>query len=318
MATDLLILIAGLAILIKGADFLIDGSSSIAKKLKVPYIVIGLVVVAFGTSLPELVVNILASSQGATDLAIGNVIGSNLSNILLILGVAAIIFPLSLKTGTTWKEIPLSLLAIILVFVVANDVMLDGATGNIMSRIDGIILLSFFLIFIYYTYGVSKIKNTVEDGVKTYKNWIALAMIVGGAAGLALGGKLAVDSAVNIARIIGISEAVIGLTIVAIGTSLPELAASAVAALKKNPDIAVGNIVGSNIFNVFWVLGLSSVIRPLPFSIDLNISVIFAIAVTAILFLFMFIGKRHILERWQGIGFVALYCFYLGYLIFTA
>jgi len=318
MFWSLLILAGGLAVLIKGADFLIDGSSSIAKKLKVPFIVIGLVVVAFGTSLPELVVNILASAQGATDLAIGNVIGSNISNILLILGVAAIIFPLTLKTSTTWKEVPLSLLAIILVFVVANDVMLDNANQNIMGRIDGIVLMSFFLIFIYYTYGVGKVKSTEEDGIKTYSTWLSIAMIIAGIGGLALGGKLAVDSAVNIARIIGISEAVIGLTIVAIGTSLPELAASAVAAFKKNPDIAVGNIVGSNIFNVFWVLGLSSIIRPLPFSIDLNLSVIFAIGITAILFLFMFVGKRHILERWQGIGFVLLYVAYLIYVVTTA
>ena len=315
MFWNLLILAAGLAVLIKGADFLIDGSSSIAKKLKIPYIVIGLVVVAFGTSLPELVVNILASAQGSTELAVANVIGSNVSNILLILGISAIIFPLALKTGTTWKEIPLSLLAIILVFIMANDVLFDGMASDALTRIDGIVLLCFFIIFIYYTYGVGKIKGQAEDGIKTYKTWIAIAMIVAGIIGLALGGKLAVDSAVSIARMAGLSEAMIGLTIVAIGTSLPELAASAVAAYKKNADIAIGNIIGSNIFNVFWVLGLSSVIRPLEFSTDLNIAVIFTIAITVILFLFMFVGKRRILERWQGIGFLVLYAAYLTYVV---
>jgi len=315
MFWNLLILAAGLAVLIKGADFLIDGSSSIAKKLKIPYIVIGLVVVAFGTSLPELVVNILASAQGSTELAVANVIGSNVSNILLILGISAIIFPLALKTGTTWKEIPLSLLAILLVFIMANDVLFDGMARDALTRIDGIVLLCFFVIFIYYTYGVGKVKGQAEDGIKTYKTWIALAMIFVGIAGLALGGKLAVDSAVNIARMAGLSEAMIGLTIVAIGTSLPELAASAVAAFKKNADIAVGNIIGSNIFNVFWVLGLSSLIRPLEFSTDLNIAVLFTIAITVILFLFMFVGKRRILERWQGIGFVIMYAAYLTYVV---
>jgi cation:H+ antiporter len=315
MIWNILILIAGLAILIKGADFLVDGSSSIAKKLKIPYIVIGLVVVAFGTSLPELMVNILASAQGSTELAIANVVGSNISNILLILGISAIIFPLALKTGTAWKEIPLSLLAILLVFIMANDVLFDGAARDALTRIDGIVLLCFFIIFIYYTYGVGKIKGESEDNIKSYKTWIAVAMITAGILGLALGGKLAVDSAVNIARMAGLSEAMIGLTIVAIGTSLPELAASAVAAYKKNADIAVGNIIGSNIFNVFWVLGLSSVIRPLPFSTDLNIAVIITIAITIILFLFMFVGKRRILERWQGVGFLIMYAAYLTYVV---
>lgn len=315
MVWNLLILAAGLAVLIKGADFLIDGSSSIAKRMKIPYIVIGLVVVAFGTSLPELVVNIMASAQGSTELAIGNVVGSNISNILLILGISAIIFPLTLQTGTTWKEIPLSLLAILLIFIMANDVLFDGAARDALTRIDGIVLLCFFIIFIYYTYGVGKIKGQAEDGIKTYSTWIAMAMIFAGLVGLTLGGKLAVDSAVKIAQMAGLSEAMIGLTIVAIGTSLPELAASAVAAYKKNPDIAVGNIIGSNIFNVFWVLGLSSVIRPLPFSTNLNTAVIFTIAATVLLFLFMFVGKRRILERWQGIGFVILYVGYLAYVV---
>lgn len=315
MVWNILILIAGLAVLIKGADFLIDGSSSIAKKLKIPYIVIGLVVVAFGTSLPELVVNILASAQGSTELAIANVIGSNISNILLILGISAIIFPLALKSGTTWKEIPLSLLAVLLVFIMANDVFFDGAARDAITRIDGIVMLCFFIIFIYYTYGVGKVKGQAEDGIKSYKTWVATVMIFAGIIGLALGGKLAVDSAVNLARLAGLSEAMIGLTIVAIGTSLPELAASAVAAYRKNADIAIGNIIGSNIFNIFWVLGLSSVIRPLPFSSDLNIAVIFTIAITIILFLFMFIGKRRILERWQGVGFLLMYIAYLTYVI---
>ncbi|MDD4995643.1 MAG: calcium/sodium antiporter [Patescibacteria group bacterium] len=315
MLFNLFVLIAGLAILIKSADWLVDGSSSIAKKLGVPCIVIGLTVVAFGTSVPELVVNILSSFKGATDLAIGNIIGSNIANIILILGITAIFYPLAINSGTTWKEIPLSLLAAILVFILANDTLIDGTGESVLSHIDGLVLLSFFLIFLYYTYSISRSRTDSKDNIKTYRGWLSLIMICGGIAGLALGGKLAVDSAIKLAEIAGLSQAFIGLTIVAVGTSLPELAASAVAAYKKNPDIAVGNIVGSNIFNIFWILGVSSIIRPLPLTPGMNSSIIVAALATILLFSFMFIGKRHILERWQGVGFLICYAGYLLFLI---
>lgn len=315
MILNIFALIAGLAILIKGADYLIDGSSSLAKKFKIPYIVIGLVIVAFGTSFPELVINILASARGSTDIAIGNVIGSNITNIALILGISAAIFPLTIKPGTTWKEIPLALLAIVLVFFMANDVLFDNAGSNILTRTDGIAFIAFFVIFLYYTYGVSKLKEQAEDGIATFPMPKTVLMIIGGIVGLGLGGELTVRSAVNIAHAAGLSEAMIGLTIIAIGTSLPELFASVVAAVKKNPDIAVGNIVGSNIFNIFWVLGLSSIIRPLPFSASLNFDVMLAVLFTFLLFLFMFIGKRRILERWQGIAFLLIYVSYVTYLV---
>jgi len=317
MVLNILILIAGLAILIKGADLLVDGASSIAKKMNVPYIVIGLLVVAFGTSLPELIINVVASLQGSTALAIGNVIGSNLSNILLVLGVAAIIYPLKIKAGTTWKEIPLSLLAVVVLFFMLNDALIDSMPFSLLGRIDGLILLSFFLIFIYYTYGISKVKDhSKKDNIKTYKTWIAWVMVLIGMVGLTLGGKLTVDSAVAIAEIAGLSEAMIGLTIVAIGTSLPELLTSVVAAYKRQPDIAVGNIIGSNIFNIFWILGISSVIAPIDYSIKLNLDVILVMIATLLLFIFMFIGERRTLQRWQGIGFVIVYIAYIAFTVY--
>ena len=315
MFLNILILIAGLAILIKGADLLVNGASSLAKKLKIPYIVIGLVIVAFGTSFPELIINILASARGNTDLAIGNVIGSNITNIALILGITAAIYPLTIKAGTTWREIPLGLLAIGLIFFMANDLWFDKVSYNALTRTDGIALIAFFIIFLYYTYGVSKLREEAKDGVRVYKNLRTALMIIGGMVGLGLGGELTVRGAVNIAEIAGLSETMIGLTIVAIGTSLPELTASAVAALKKNADIAVGNIVGSNIFNIFWILGLSSIIRPIAFPPSLNVDIGITLVLTFLLFIFMFIGKRRILERWQGIGFLIIYAAYLVYII---
>ncbi|MBI2633451.1 MAG: calcium/sodium antiporter [Parcubacteria group bacterium] len=309
-----ILFVLGFVILIKGADFLVDGSSSLAKRLKISDIVIGLTIVAFGTSAPELVVNILASAQGSTDLAVGNILGSNIFNILMILGVAAIIFPLSVKRGTIWKEIPFAFLAAFLVAIIGNDLLIDGATESQLGRIDGIILLSFFIIFLIYVFGISKVEGS-KTSVKIYSYSRTILMIAGGLVGLVLGGKWIVDGAVEIARAFGASEALIGLTIVAAGTSLPELATSAIAAYKKNADIAVGNAVGSNIFNIFFVLGISAIIRPLPFSSGLNIDAIVVLVVTALLFLAMFVGKKHILERWQGIVFIILFVIYIAYLI---
>lgn len=308
-------LIAGFILLIKGANFLVDGSSSIAKKLKIPSIVIGLTVVAFGTSAPEFIVNIFASIKGTAEIAIGNVLGSNILNILLILGISSMIYPLAVKKNTVWKEIPLSLLAAILVGVLANDKLIDDGTFTGLTRIDGIVFLCFFILFLYYTFEISKIKEKSSENsrVKEFSYFKSTAYIIGGLAGLIIGGKLIVEAAVEIAASLNVSEALIGLTIVAAGTSLPELATSAVAAYKKQCDIAVGNIVGSNIFNVFWVLGVSAIIRPLPFGPDLNIDIVVTILASVILFLTMFIGRRHVLERWQGVLMVVVY---IGYLVF--
>jgi len=314
---SLIFLVVGFFILIKGADYLVDGASSFAKRMGVSAIVIGLTIVSFGTSAPELIVNIFASVQGNTDIAIGNILGSNIANIFLILGISAIIFPLAVKSGTVWKEIPLSLLAALTLGIMANDILIDKSNFSGLTKIDGIIFIFFFIIFIYYTFSIGKVQPADKEQVpiKLLSLPRSLLKIITGLMGLVLGGKLIVDSAVNIAQSMGVSEALIGLTIVAVGTSLPELAASAVAAYRKDVDIAVGNVVGSNIFNIFWILGVSSIINPLPFSSLLMKDVMVTIFATFLLFIFMFIGKRHILERWQGCLFIVLYIIYIAVLI---
>jgi len=307
----------GFVLLIKGADLLVDGSSSIAKKLKISSIVIGLTIVAFGTSAPEFIVNIFATAQGNTEIAIGNILGSNIANILLILGVASIIYPITAKKNTVLKEIPFSLLAALLVGFVANDIILDGGTSSAITRIDGLVFLSFFTIFLYYTFGISKsTDDVIETGeIKNYSYVKSTAFIILGFLGLVIGGKWIVDGAVKIAELFNVSQSLIGLTVVAIGTSLPELATSAVAAYKKQSDIAIGNIVGSNIFNIFWILGFSALIRPLPFNPKSNIDIIMTIAASLILFLTMYIGKKRVIERWQGVLMILIYFGYVGFLI---
>jgi cation:H+ antiporter len=274
-----ILLVIGFVFLIKGADLLVDGASSVARKLHISNLVIGLTIVAFGTSAPELFVNLYASIQGTTDIAIGNIIGSNIVNMLFILGIAAIIYPLTVTKGTVWKEIPLSLLAAVLVFIMANDVLFDGMSANILTRIDGLVLIAFFIIFLYYTFGIAKTQgdNSPTDTVAVHSGWKSTGMILLGLVGLVIGGHWIVGSATTIALNLGLSQALIGLTIVAIGTSLPELATSAVAAYKKNSDIAIGNVVGSNIFNIFWILGISAVIHPLPLTSLLNFDILVAV-----------------------------------------
>jgi cation:H+ antiporter len=314
MYITLSLFLAGFYFLIKGADWLVIGASSIAKKFRVSNLMIGLTVVSFGTSAPELIVNLIASFQGSSDLAIGNVIGSNISNVLLILGIAAVIFPLAVKRGTTWKEIPFNLLAILALWLLINDTLIDAGSASLLSRIDGGILLLFFIIFLYYTFGIGKVEGEGED-VKKHSIWISVMMVIAGMLGLAFGGKWIVDGAIVIAQFFGMSEGLIGLTIIAIGTSLPELAATAVAAWKHNPDIAIGNIIGSNIFNIFWILGLSALAKPLLFNDSLNIDIYVMFIATIVLFLFMFVGKKNILQRWQGIVMIGLYVAYIVYLV---
>lgn len=315
---DIFLFVVGFVFLIKGADWLVSGASSLANRLGVSALVIGLTIVAFGTSAPELSVNLLASFQGNTDIAIGNIIGSNIANILLILGISAIIFPLAVQKGTVWREIPFAVLAVVVVTVMANDVFLDGATSSSLTRIDGLVLIGFFAIFLYYIFSIAKQpsnSNEIDTEIEQYSTKKSVLMIFGGLAGLVVGGKWIVDGAMQFATQLGISEALIGLTVVAVGTSLPELATSAVAAYKRNVDIAIGNVIGSNIFNIFWILGISASITPLPFSSKLGFDLGVVTLVTLLLFLALFVGKRHILERWQGWLFVVLYIMYTIFLV---
>ncbi len=310
-----ILFVLGFILLIKGADLLVDGSASVARKLKISDISIGLTVVAFGTSMPELVVNIFASFQNNPDIAIGNILGSNIANILLILGISAIIYPLTVKKNTIWKEIPFSLLAALVLGILASDALIDGRNFSELSRGEGIVLIGFFAIFMYYIVSIAKEPDSeVEVEVKNLSTAKATMFILGGLAGLVIGGKLIVDGAVEIANSIGLSESFIGLTVVAVGTSLPELATSAVAAYKKNVDIAVGNIVGSNIFNIFWILGVSSIIKPLPFNPASIYDLGMTIAASVLLFIFLFVGKKHSIGKLQGILFVLIYILYIVFL----
>ena len=314
-----LLLILGFVLLIKGADFLVDGSASLAKKYNISNIVIGLTIVAFGTSTPELIVSLIASMNGNTEIAIGNVVGSNIVNIFFILGVSATIYPLATKSNTIWKEIPMSLLAALLLWVMANDQLIDGDNSSMLSRIDGIVFLAFFIIFIYYTVGIAKsdTDDSPEIEIQNITPGKSFLFIVLGLAGLIIGGKWIVDGAGALAKNMGLSESLIGLTIVAVGTSLPELAASAVAAYKKQTDIAIGNVVGSNIFNIFLILGISSLIKPLPFTSGSNVDVMVACLASIVLFVLLFVGKKHIIQKWQGLLMILIYVIYVGYLVMT-
>ncbi len=308
--------------LIKGADLLVDGSVSLAKRAKISSIVIWLTIVAFGTSMPELVVNLFASATGSAGIAIGNVLGSNIANVLLILWVAAIVYPLVTKENTSRKEVPLSLLAALVVGFLANDLLIDGNTRySGLTRIDGFVLLAFFSIFMVYVFSIAKEKDIEEiaeiDEKKKISKLKSRMYIVLWLIALAVGGKRIIDGAVHIATILWVSESLIGLTIVAIWTSLPELATSAIAAYKKEADIAIGNVVGSNIFNIFRVLWLSAIIRPLPVD-PWNITAVFmTIWASLILFVTLMIGKKHVIQRWQWIIFVLLYVAYIVFLVMT-
>lgn len=314
---SVLLLIIGFILLIKGADWLVDGASGLAKSFGISDLVIGLTIVSFGTSAPELIVSLLSAFSHSTDLAVGNVIGSNICNILLILGITSVIYPLTVKKGTVWKEIPLMLVATLAVAFLLNDVLIDRSSFSTLSRTDGLTLLLFFAIFLYYTYGISRVSgsNKEEESVKKLSTAKATLFIFVGLTSLAIGGNLIVDNATRIALTFGLSQALIGLTIVAVGTSLPELATSVIAALKKNADIAVGNVVGSNIFNILFVLAVTSSIYPIPFNKSMNLDVSVMLFSSLLLFIAMFVGKKRKLERWQGALFILLYISYTGILI---
>ncbi len=316
MIISLLILTGGLVLLIKGADWLVNGASALAKKYNVSDLVIGLTVVAFGTSAPELVVNVFASAQNHQDIVFGNIIGSNLFNLFAILGISGIIFPLTVQNNTIKKEIPISFLAIIAIFILANDHLFYNST-NVMSRSDGIILFIFFCFFLFYIYKQIKNKSDITDTqVKQLSVLKITLLIIFGLGGLVVGGKLVINSAVDIAKALGVSKKIIGLTIVAAGTSLPELATSVVATVKKNCDIAVGNVIGSNIFNIFFILSVSFIIRPTTYDISFNNDLYVLAGGTLFLFLAMFTGKRKTLDRWEAMILLIAYIIYILLIIY--
>jgi cation:H+ antiporter len=310
------LVVVGFILLIKGADFLVNGASSLAKRFNVSDIAIGLTVVAMGTSAPELVVNLVAGSEENKDLVFGNIIGSNIFNIFLILGVSAVIYPLTVQKNALWKEIPYSLFATFIFFILVNDVLFFGSSFNGLSRIDGVILLVMFMIFLGYIFmNLQRNPDGELEEIVIYGSLKTTLMIIFGIAGLVFGGNIIVDSATSIAKSFQVSEKVIGLTILAAGTSLPELATSAVAAFHKKSDLAVGNIVGSNIFNLLLVLGMTSIVHaPLGYNVDLNIDLYMVMLGTFMLFIFMFTLAKYKLDRAEGMIYLVGFVAYMVYL----
>lgn len=311
------LLITGLVVLIFGANFLVEGASALAKKFNVSDLAIGLTIVAFGTSAPELVVNTIASYNGFDDIVFGNVIGSNNFNLFIILGITGLITPLAVQSSTAWKEIPISLLAVLVLFILVNEGMIFPEIASQLTRWEGILLLVFFSGFLFYVYKQLKTDDAVIEEIpaKKLSNLKMSLLIAGGLGGLILGGQLVVNNAIAIAENLGISEKIIGLTVVAAGTSLPELATSIVAAFKKNADIAVGNIVGSNIFNIFLILGSAAAIDPVSFTNSFNTDLYILAGGTIFLLFAMLAGQKQKLDRWEAAILLISYLAYTIYLV---
>ncbi len=313
------LLIAGFAALIKGADYFVDGASGIAKIFKIPSILIGLTIVAFGTSSPEAAVSISAALKGNNGIALGNVLGSNIFNISVIIGITALIFPLDVHKQTMRKEIPFTLLAGVALLILSLDGFLKDGQSLLLDRADGAILLLFFVVFVYYIVEAAlNTKDSQENYLpdndhETPKLGLNLLYTLGGLGAILIGGNWVVNSSIDIATSFGISQTIIGLTIVAIGTSLPELITSITAARKKNTDIAIGNIVGSNIFNIFFVLGASAMISPIAIDPKLMVELFMNIALTIVLLAF---SRSHSkIVKWEGVVFILLYLIYMAYLL---
>lgn len=320
MIINILLLIGGLALILIGANCLTDGASSVAKKWGVSDLVIGLTIVAFGTSAPELVISTLSAIDGSAELAIGNVVGSNIFNILAIIGCVALVMPIKVEKSIMSNEIPLVILSAIAILFCANDILLNGSSTDLLSRGDGLILLLFFAIFMRYTFSIAKNGNSEDstEEVKTMSGIKATLFILGGLAGLIFGGQFFVDEASGIASSLGVSESIIGLTIVAAGTSLPELATSVVAALKKNSGMAIGNVIGSNIFNSFFVLGCASTITPLSMGGINNIDLLTMVGASVLFFIFGWLFKQRTITRIEGAVMVACYIAYTTFLVMQA
>jgi cation:H+ antiporter len=313
MLLHILFIILGIILLLKGGEWLVSGSSALARRNGVSELAIGLTIVAFGTSSPELIVNIMASSNNLPDIAFGNVIGSNNFNLFIILGLSGLLAPLKVQSNTVWKEIPFSLLAAIILFLLVNSILSNTISG--LSRWDGFILIIFFLLFLFYVYRTMRNESEqVKQQKPGKKNYQAVILILLGLAGLYLGGRVFVHSAEAMARALQVSEKVIGVTIVAAGTSLPELVTSLVAVFKNNNDLAVGNIIGSNIFNIFMILGISSLLHPLSYNPLFNADLFILILGTIALFIAMFTGRKKKLDRWEAALFVLIYS---GYMVWT-
>ena len=342
---SILITLAGVVLVLKGADKLTDGSVFLARRFAIPEFVIGLTVVAFGTSMPEFIVTLVASLKGSADMGIGNVVGSNLFNTLMIVGVTAAIAPIAVPKNTIRKDIPFTILASVVLSAIALDRMFaEPGSVDVLTRGDGVALLGFFLVFLTYTLAIarpssgasSSSASPVDSGASASASpvdaeasassgsassaadadmpgWKVALFIIGGLIGLIAGGELFVKGASDIAATLGVSDAVIGLTLAAGGTSLPELATSIIAARKGQSGMAIGNVIGSNLFNIFWILGLSSCISPMH--VGGVTTVDFVVLILSGILFWLFARTRHLIQRWEGVLLIAVYLGYLTWLV---
>lgn len=314
MILNLVLLVVGFVLLIKGADIFVDGASSVATNFKVSKMLIGLTIVAFGTSAPEFAVSVKSLVSGNGDIVLGNVVGSNILNILLILGVASMVHTLKVKDNTVKKEIPITILFSLVFMVLLTDGLFDKGLADAFTRGDGIVLILFFSIFIYYLFTIMKKKTEEDEDAKKMSMLKSFMYVIIGIFGIVFGSNFVVDSASSIASILGVSERMIGLTIVALGTSLPELVTSVVATKRGEYDIAIGNVVGSNIFNIGMVIGLPTAILGGIGEIAINY-IDLAVMILAALMLFLFSFKKHTLTKRAGISFLVLFVIYYAYVI---
>jgi cation:H+ antiporter len=326
MLLNFFLLLIGFVVLIKGADFMVAGASSLAKRYNISTLIIGLTVVALGTSAPELTVNLINSYHGRNDAIFGNIIGSNMFNLLFILGITGMIYPLVVQKSTVKYEVPFSLFGIALLWFLVNDQIVRGAERNVLSQLDALILFIGFLVFVFYIYMSLKTKTeSDEEPIREYALWISLVMIILGIGMLVGGGFLVTENAVRIANYFGLSEKLIGLTILSVGTSLPELATTAVAAFKRRTDIAIGNVIGSNIFNIFLILGINGMIRPIAYPVHhhdshiqhavLNTDLLVLGIGTIALLISMFTFGRNKIDRIEALVFFLIYVGYTYFLI---
>ncbi len=322
---DIFLLILGLALILGGANFLTDGSAALAQRFRVPEFIVGLTIVAVGTSTPELVVSVLSAAAGNSDVAIGNIVGSNIFNVFLILGVCALIAPLPLTGGNIRRDLPFLTAVSVLLLLLTSDRLLGLGEVDAIGRIDGIVMLLLYIALIRYT--IRAERRTAAQATQTTQTtqtekpqrsrslWLIVVMIAGGLAGLIFGGELFLDSASAIARALGVSESVIAITLVAGGTSLPELASSVVSLLKGKSEMALGNVIGSNIANILLILGLSATIHPLTLGGITRIDLLTVLLSSVLLFVTAFTFRRKAVDRWEGAIFLVIYALYIGYLV---
>ena len=315
---DILLIIIGLGLLLGGANYLVDSSVAIAKRAKLSDFIIGITIVGMGTSAPELYVSLVSAFKGLGDMSVGNVIGSNICNTLLILGVTAIIAPFPIERNTLKRDIPFGVIVSLLLLVVCSVSLFPGDMSNSISRLEGIMLLVIFSGFLYYT--VFHSKDTGPEAEETAKSsfdgkpvWLLITIAAASLAALIFGGDMFLNSTITVAKHLGLSESVISITLVAVGTSLPELITCIIAALKGNSQLALGNVIGSNIFNILLVLGISATVRPIQLT-NINMTDLIVLVIASLLtFIAAFTFKKHAIDRKEGIIFVL---FYIGYTIY--